>query len=104
VARLTCTGNANCSGRLTLTASETFVTRGRRHRRTVTIGVTRFSIAHGSTVSVQIALNGAGRKLLAGKHGRLAAHLAIVRLAPSPAHTQTSAVELLAGKRSRRAG
>jgi Trypsin len=101
--RLSCAGGATCWGRLTLTVLERYLRHGRRHRRTVTIGLATFAIAHSHRLWVQMALNGTGNKLLRARHGRLGAHLAIAKLSPSPRQTQTTAVELLVAKPSRRA-
>jgi hypothetical protein len=84
---LTCTGPAGstCKATGTLTLTETLkspgnhvasVSAAKKKKKTVTVGSQSTSIAAGKSVTVTVALNGAGRKLLA-QFGKLPAHLTI---------------------------
>jgi hypothetical protein len=91
-AKLSCAAGAGCQGKLTLTAR---VAAKGRHKRTATIGTASFTAPGNGTVTVKIALNATGRALLRAAHGRLGASLAIQRLEPGPAATQTKSVRLI---------
>jgi len=92
--KLTCTGTATCSGRLTLTVTRTTGKRKKRHTKTQTIGTATFSIPAGKSETVKLTLNGTGRALLGVAHGRLSATLTIFKASPSPSNTQTQGVRL----------
>jgi hypothetical protein len=85
---VTCTGNADCTVSLRLTATETL--RGRRvvavgarkaklTHRTVVLGTAKVTIKAGHKQTVRIGLLRVGRKLLAARR-RLAARLRITQL------------------------
>ncbi len=92
--KLTCTGTATCSGRLTIMVKRTTGKGKKRHTKTQTIGTATFSIAAGKSETVKLTLNGTGRALLNAAHGRLSATLAILKSSPSPSKTQTENVHL----------
>lgn len=89
--RLSCTGNATCAGRLTLTVK---VKKGKR-TRTVTIGTASYAVRAGSTATVTVKLSLQGRALLGAARGRLSASLAILKSSPAPSATQRRAVRLV---------
>jgi hypothetical protein len=97
---LSCSGGAECRGKLTLTARG----RSKRGHRThaATIGTAGFSIGGGRTITLQVELDATGLELLAKTHGRLASQLAILQLAPGPGLSRTESVQLLARKATRR--
>ncbi len=68
--KLDCKGQAGCHGALTLTVKR------KRKKGTTTIGTSQFSIATGRH-TVEVKLNGTGKRLLAGAGGRLEATLLI---------------------------
>jgi YVTN family beta-propeller protein len=92
--KLTCTGTAGCSGKLTFTVKRTTGKVKHRHTRMQTIGTSNFSIPAGKSDTVTLTLNGTGRSLLNAAHGRLRATLAILKSSPSPSNTQTHGVHL----------
>ena len=92
--KLTCTGTATCSGRLTLTVKRTTGKGKKRHTKTQTIGTATFSIPAGKSETVKLTLNGTGRALLSAAHGHLSSTLAILKSSPSPSKTQTENVHL----------
>ena len=92
--KLTCTGTATCSGRLTLTVKRTTGKGKKRHTKTQTIGTATCSIPAGRSETVKLTLNGTGRALLGVAHGRLSATLTIFKASPSPSNTQTQGVRL----------
>ena len=90
---LTCTGNAPCTGKLTLT-----VTSKGKHAKKVkarTIGTTAFSIPAGKTGVVRIKLTTAGLALLKAAHGKLSASLTIIKSSPTPTSTEHERVQLV---------
>jgi PKD repeat protein len=89
--RLSCTGNATCSGKLTLTVK---VKGKNRRTHTVTLGGASFSIAAGTTGAVTLKLTAAGRSRLRAARGHLSAVLSIAKSAPAPASAQTRGVHL----------
>jgi PKD repeat protein len=89
--KLSCTGTAACSGRLTLTVK---VKSRHKRTRTVTLGSASFSIAAGATGTVTLKLSAAGRAQLKAAHGHLGAVLSIAKSSPVPASTQTRTVQL----------
>ena len=94
---LSCAGTVSrCSGNLTLTATVTVHRNGRRHRRTVTIGSTSFSIVTGGSARVTITLNSLGRRLLRRARGHLHASLLIRATAPVTTAAAGHAVQLAA--------
>ncbi len=96
--KLNCLGIASCRGKLTLTAKSTVEAKGKKKTRTVTIGTVSFSVVGDETKTVKLNLNAAGRALLKADHGRCAAHLTILELAPGAANTQTKTVRLVREK------
>jgi IPT/TIG domain/FG-GAP repeat len=97
---------AVCRGKLTLQVKvkRKAKAKGRKKKRLTakTIGTAGFAIAAGKTEVVAIALNPAGRALLAAGHGRLSASLVILRLSPGPAHAQSARVRLALQRKKRR--
>lgn len=91
--KLSCTGTAACSGRLTLTVRVKAKGKG-KHARTVTLAGASFSIAPGATGMVTLKLSAAGRSQLKAARGHLSAVLTIVKSLPTPASTQTRTVQL----------
>jgi hypothetical protein len=96
--KLTCTGTATCSGRLTLTVKRTTGKGKKRHTKTQTIGTATFSIPAGKSETVKLTLNGTGRALLSAAHGHLSSTLTILKASPSPSKTQTHGVHLVKAK------
>jgi hypothetical protein len=96
--RLTCTGTATCSGKLTLTVKVTTGKGTKKHTKTETIGTATFSVATGQTEAIKLTLNGTGRDLLSAAHGQLGATLTIFKSSPSPSKTQTENVHLVLKK------
>jgi hypothetical protein len=99
--KLECVGSESCHGKLTLTAkSAVKAKKGKKQgtTRVVTIATAGFSVAGDGTETVKLALNGAGRALLDTDDGRLTGSLAILELAPGPAQTETTAVQLVQQK------
>jgi 6-phosphogluconolactonase (cycloisomerase 2 family)/PKD repeat protein len=96
--KLTCTGTGTCSGKLSLTV-KLAIGKGKRSKtkaqtKTEVIGTAGFSIPAGKTATIELALNGAGRKLLGAAHGHLSAGLTIIKSSPAPSQTQTNSVHL----------
>jgi hypothetical protein len=87
--KLTCTDTATCDGKLTLTAKSTTGKGKKRRSRTETIGAAKFSVAAGKTISVRLALNAAGQRLLKVDRGHLAARLTILQTDPEATLPQT---------------
>jgi hypothetical protein len=71
-------GAAACGGRLTLTAR---VARGRRRPRLMVLGEGAFAFGAGASTTGRVALDAAGRMLLAAGHGRLRANLGVITVA-----------------------
>jgi hypothetical protein len=102
--KLKCEGDGPCGGKLVLQAKRAAKRkRSKRGSRTVTIGVSSFSISAGKTVNVTIRLNGTGRGLLQAGHGQLMASL---RIEKSSGATETKTVRLIekASHRRRKRG
>jgi 6-phosphogluconolactonase len=96
--KVTCTGTATCSGRVTITVKRTIGKGKKRHTKTQTIGTATFSIPAGTSETVRLTLNGAGRALLSAAHGHLSSTLTILKASPSPSKTQTHGVDLVMAK------
>jgi Trypsin len=94
---LKCLGAAGCHGKLTLTATGSVKPerKVKSAKRIVTIGTARLSIPSGATKTIEIRLDPAGRALLRGRHGRLAARLAILQQDSGQAQPKTESVELV---------
>jgi hypothetical protein len=75
--KLTCTGMAACSGKLTLTVTVKPKQGKQAKARTKAIGSAAFSIPPSKSETVTIALTAAGRALLKAAHGKLRASLTI---------------------------
>lgn len=93
--KLACSGSAGgrgCAGKLTLSAQA--LSKGRKRSHTLTIASAGFSIAAGTTATVQIKLSASGRALLSAEHGHLSARLTIAQSVPTPARSQTKSVYL----------
>jgi hypothetical protein len=90
--KLTCTGLGTCGGKLTLTAKGT-AKKGKK-AKTETIGTASFSILGGTTATVRLVLNAAGKALLSADHGRLGATLSILKSSPAPSQMHTYNVHL----------
>jgi len=94
--KLGCASTTTCAGQLTLTAKTKG--NGKKKAKTETIGTASFSIPAGETVTVKLALTGAGKALLSAAHGHLSATLTILKSSPAPAATQTDGVHLVLQK------
>ncbi len=92
--KLTCAGPGACSGKLTLTSKGAAKT----SRKPKIIGTGTFSVRAGQTAAVKLALDAAGKALLAAGHGRLRARIAILDSSPTPPRTHNDAVELVLQK------
>jgi hypothetical protein len=93
--KLTCTGTASCTGKLTLTITSKGRGKHGKKAKTETIGMAAFSIPAGKTGVVTIKLTAAGRALLQAGHGKLSASLTIVKSSPVPASTKRESVTLV---------
>lgn len=100
--KLGCTGDAACTGKLTLTAISTTGKGRSRHTKKQTIGTASFSIPPGKTATITLALNSAGRALLKGDHGPQGVSLTVLKRSPAPSATHTYTVHL-AQRRARKA-
>ncbi len=89
---LSCSGNATCVGKVTLTVKSK-PKKGKK-AKTETIGTASFSIPAGATRLIRIKLHGTGPALLRSAHGNLAAGLKIAKGSPSPNTTETQSVRL----------
>jgi hypothetical protein len=94
--KVKCTGNAACGARATLTVTEKKATNARNAHgaRTVSVsvGLVSKSVPAGSTVTIKVGLNAAGRKLLKNaKHHRLSVRLTVTQRSPGTAHTVKTA-------------
>lgn len=98
--KLTCSAPAACRGKLALTEKRTRKHDGKSLPETVTIGAVDFSLKAGKSGTIAIKLGPTGRDLLDAAKGKLAAHLAIVQLAPASSHTAVKRVLLIAQKRA----
>jgi PQQ-like domain len=96
--KLTCTGTARCSGRLTLTVKRTTGKGKKRHTKTQTIGTATFSIPAGSSETVKLRLNATGRAFVAAARGHLSASLLVLKTSPSPTNSQSHLVHLVQQK------
>ncbi len=92
--KLTCTGTATCSGKLTLTVKRIVHKGKKKHTKNETIASASFSVPAGGTATIKLKLNAVGRSLLHAAHGRLSATLAIVKSSPSPSVTLEKGVHL----------
>jgi hypothetical protein len=98
VLKLTSKGPGTCRGRLKLAVK---VKASKRRVETQTIAMGSFSVPSGKVRTVTLKLNAAGRALLGRGHGRLAARLTILKLAPAPSAAQSPAVRLAMEKKPR---
>ena len=82
--KLSCPGPGDCTGNLKLTARQVIKPkkkgkkghkRTHKRSRTVTIGKGKFSVHAGTTATIKVPLNGAGKSLFAQSHGKLKASL-----------------------------
>ena len=92
--KLSCTGEATCVGKLTLSAKSTTGKGSDRRTRKHTIGTASFSIPPGRTATITLALNSAGRALLKSDHGPQGVSLTVLKRAPAPSAAHTYAVHL----------
>jgi hypothetical protein len=90
--RLTCDGTGMCRGKLALTAKGT-AKKGKKVKAE-TIGTASFSLPWGTTATVRLMLNAAGKALLSADHGRLGAKLSILKSSPAPSQARTYSVHL----------
>lgn len=93
--RLTCTGTATCTGKLTLTVRRTNGKGQHKHTKTDTIGTATYSIPVGKATVVALKLSAAGSALLSTDHGRLDADLTVLKYSPAPSQTHTETVHLV---------
>lgn len=97
--KLACHGSTGCKGNVSLWVREAIEAKhGKKAFRSVEIGSGVFSIAPGKTASVDVHIDGTGRKLLAGHLTRIGAYL---KLAQGSSKTQAS-VHLIKMKTARR--
>jgi hypothetical protein len=94
--KLKCTGTRTCGGKLALTVKGA-AKKGKK-AKIETVGVADFSVPSGTTETVKLALNAAGKALLRADHGHLAATLSIVKSSPSPSQTLAYGVDLVQQK------
>lgn len=94
--KLTCTGMGTCGGKLTL-AAKGMAKRGKK-AKTEMIGTADFSILGGTTATVRLVLNVAGKTLLSADHGRVTATLSVLKSSPVPSQTHTYGVHLVQRK------
>lgn len=92
--KLTCTGTATCSGKLTLTVKRTTRKGKKKHTKTQTIGTATFSIPAGKSETIRLMLSGTGRSILSAARGHLSADLTTLKASPSPSKTRTQGVHL----------
>ncbi len=90
--KLSCKAGQGCIGTLTLTVASN--SRVHSPSRKVTIATRQFSIRHGPSTTVKLALNGTGRALLDADHGHLSARLLVVQPELGPEWTRTKDVRL----------
>ncbi len=96
--RVRCAGVARCRGELILSVKRTVRVGRRELQRTVSIS--RFatvSIAPGGSLTAQLALNRAGRRLLRAGRGRLNANLLLLAAGAGSHAQQIASVVLIAG-------
>ncbi len=93
--KLTCTGTAPCTGRLTLTVTSKGKGRHGKKAKARTIGTAAFSLPAGKTGVVTITLTTAGRALLKAAHGELNASLTVSKSSPNPTSTKRESIELV---------
>jgi hypothetical protein len=93
--KLSCSGTAACQVRLLLTVKSSNGGVGKARTKSTSIGDIESSIAANRTTTIELALNRAGRTLLAEAHGHLNASLTIIKTSPSPAGTQARPVRLV---------
>jgi hypothetical protein len=91
---LACAGAAECTGRLTLSATSTVGHGSARRKRTYKIGAAGFTIPPGRAGAIAIPLDSTGRALLRAAHGHLRAILSILTQTPAPSRTQTGSIRL----------
>ncbi len=91
--KLTCTGTGACTGKLTLTARE--AAKKSKKSKAEVIGTAAFSLSAGSTATVKLTLDAAGRSLLKADRGKLSASLAIFKSSPTPSQANTDSVRLV---------
>jgi hypothetical protein len=96
--KLTCTGTATCSGKLTLTVSRTNGKGKHKHTEPDTIGTTTFSMPAGNSTAIALKLSAAGDALLSADHGRLDADLTVLKSSPAPSQIRTETVRLVQQK------
>jgi cytochrome c551/c552 len=100
--KLTCTGTAPCTGKLTLTVTSKGKGKHGKNTKAETIGTAAFSIPAGKTGVVTITLTAAGRKLLKASHSKLSASLTVLESSPAPASTKRENVTLVQKQPPRR--
>jgi len=96
--KLTCTGTATCSGKLTLTVRGTNGKGKHEHTKADVIGTTTFSVPAGRSSVVALKLDATGGALFSADRGRLDADLTVSKSSPAPAQTHTETVRLVSQK------
>lgn len=96
------TGSGTCAGTLALTAKLTTGKGRHRYTHQTTIGTGHYTIVAGKTGMVEVALDPAGRSLLAKDHGRLAARLTLSGPSASPPRTASALLVLQKAKKPKR--
>ncbi len=77
IVKLRCEGPGTCSGTLTLSVKSAKGKGHSKRAKLTLIGTVAYTIRSGASATVRLPLGGAGRKLLAARHGKLRATLAI---------------------------
>jgi hypothetical protein len=96
--KLSCRGTVKCAGSLELT-SKTRPHKRQHHGKTEIIAISKFAVAPGTTATIELELNAAGRSLLKAAHGRLSALLTIIETSPAPSHINKQSVRLTQRRR-----
>jgi streptogramin lyase len=90
--KLSCSGNATCVGKVTLTVKSK--PKNGKKAKAETIGTASFSIPAGETKLIKVKLQGIGQALLRTAHGHLSATLDVAKASPLPRKTGTQSVRL----------
>jgi hypothetical protein len=95
IVKLDCSGAARCRGKLTLTIVETVKVKGKKRRKTVTLGTASFSVAGGATGKIKIKLSAYARAQVRATHGHLKAVLETLGYETEPKHKRNQDVTIL---------
>jgi IPT/TIG domain/FG-GAP repeat len=90
------TGTGGCRGHLTLSVKVKMAGRGKHAKSKLkAIGTASFTLSSAATLVVKVKLNAAGRALFKAAHGRLSAHVLVLKSTPAPTQAHTSTVRLV---------